>query len=76
VVDRTNDRAHLPGGLRVDVSPTDEAVYIGTVVYYRDEFFDIKRVQIVDEYDREVAVFAARFGPGVRLRKSIVRPVR
>lgn len=45
----TTKRAYFPGGLKVDVRPDDRAVYIGTIVYHRDEFFNVTKVTIEDD---------------------------
>jgi hypothetical protein len=75
----TNNRweqAWLPGGLKVNVQPGDKAVYMGTVRYYRNEFMDIKRVEIVDDFDREQTVFAKKFGTRTVLRKKLATAVK
>lgn len=67
------DRIYFPGGLHVAVKPGDRAVYIGTLRYHRDEFFEITRVQVVDEYRQANAEFAGKFGgAGVVLRKALL----
>ena len=42
----------------------------------RDEFFEIKRTQVVDEHREASKQFAAKFGSGVALRKALLTPVR
>ena len=65
-------RIYFPGGLRVAAEPGDRAVYIGTLRYHRDEFFDISRVSVVDEYAEASKEFAKRFGNGQRLKKALL----
>ena len=65
-------RAHFPGGLRVALKPGDRAVYIGTLRYHRDEFFEITRVDVVDEYGAANAEFTKKFGSGMPLRKALM----
>ena len=72
----SQQRIYFPGGLRVEIKPGDRAVYIGTLRYTRDEFFDIKRTQIVDEHREASKEFAATFGAGAVLRKALMTPVR
>ena len=72
----SQQRVYFPGGLRVDVKPGDRAVYVGTLRYTRDEFFEIKRTQIVDEHREAAKEFAAKFGGGATLRKALMAPVR
>jgi hypothetical protein len=69
-------RVYFPGGLRVDIKPGDRAVYVGTLRYTRDEFFEIKRTQVVDEHREASKQFAAKFGSGTALRKALLTPVR
>jgi hypothetical protein len=69
-------RAHFPGGLRVEVEPGDRAVYIGTLRYHRDEFFEITRVTVVDEYGTADAEFRKKFGNGTLLRKTLMMPTK
>jgi hypothetical protein len=65
-------RAYFPGGMRVAVAPGDRAVYIGTLRYQRDEFFEITRVTVVDEYAQASAEFIKRFGSRQPLRKALM----
>jgi len=51
----------------------DKAVYIGTVRYTRDEFFEIKKVAIVDDYERANSEFRKKFGTKIALRKALLR---
>jgi hypothetical protein len=73
---RGMSRARFPGGLRVEVEPGDRAVYIGTLRYHRDEFFEITRVTVVDEYGAADAEFRKKFGSGVPLRKTLMVPAK
>lgn len=68
-------RARFPGGLKVALKPGDRAVYIGTLRYHRDEFFEITKVSIVDEYGAAQAEFRKKFG-GVPLRKALMTPAK
>lgn len=73
---RGSGRAYLPGGLRVPLRPGDKAVYIGTVRYTRDEFFEIKKVAIVDDYERANSEFRKKFGTKIALRKALLTPAK
>lgn len=74
---RTDDGvAPLQGLFRVDVKPGDQAVYIGTIRYHRDEFFGTTRVQVRDDYAIANAEFQRRFGRALSLRKSLAVSVR
>ena len=65
-------RVYFPGGLHVAVKPGDRAVYIGTLRYEGDEFFEIKGVTVLDEYRAASAEFARKFGGGQPLRKALM----
>ena len=70
------DNAYFPGGLKADIRPGDRAVYIGTIRYHRDEFFEVTNAEIVDDYDRVKLEFEAQFGRQHPLRKALLSPVR
>jgi hypothetical protein len=69
---REMNRAYFPGGLKVTVKPGDKAVYIGTVQYHRNEFFEVTKVSIVDDYDRANAEFKKKFGSKISLHKALL----
>ena len=70
--DSTTSRARFPGGLRVALKEGDRAVYIGTLRYHRNEFFDITDVAVVDDYAAANAEYMKKFGNGVSLRKALM----
>lgn len=70
------DKVYLPGGLKVDVRPGDKAVYIGTLRYYRNEYFHVTSNKVVDDYERANTDFRKKFGAGAPLRKSLATPVK
>jgi len=67
-------KASLPAGYKINIKKADKAVYIGTIKYYRDEFFDIQKIELLDEYTECKTAFKKKFGDQVALRKSIVLP--
>jgi hypothetical protein len=69
-------RAYFPGGLRVALKPGDRAVYIGTLRYHRNEFFEITQAEVVDEYGAASVEFTKKFGGGVPLRKTLMAPAK
>jgi hypothetical protein len=71
-VGQLHDEALLPGGFRVELRPDDVAVYIGTIHYTRDEFWQIKDVEVEDDYDRVHAECLKRWGRDAPLRKALV----
>lgn len=69
-------RIEIPGGLRYDIRPGDKAIYVGTLRLHRDEFNEVIKADIVDEYEAAAVQFKKRFGPGTTLRKAVPRPQR
>jgi hypothetical protein len=70
------NRAYFPGGMNAAIKPTDKAVYIGTLQYHRNEFFEVSKVVIVDDYDRVNAEFKKKFGVRLSLRKALLTQVK
>jgi hypothetical protein len=75
-IGKGSNKAYFPGGLRVSLRSGDKAVYVGTVRYYRDEFWNFSKVTIVDDYDRANAEYRKKFGGKIALRKALVTPVK
>lgn len=67
---------NLPGGIKIDLHSKDKAVYIGTIRYTRNEYFDITHAEISDDYDRANAAFRKKFGAQYNLRKALAVPMR
>jgi len=65
-------RAFLPSGYKIPIGKNDDAVYIGTIVYYRDEFMRVSKVSIKDEYDSALRDMKKKFGKGFKMRKALV----
>ena len=66
------NRAYFPGGLKVSINPGDKAVYIGTIQYHRNEFFEITKVVIVDDYAQANKEFKKKFGTSLSLHKALL----
>jgi hypothetical protein len=66
------EQVYLPGGFKVDIHPGDQAVYIGTIRYYRNEFFDIEKVTIQDEYEQASLEMKKQLGSSRPLKKRLV----
>jgi molybdopterin synthase catalytic subunit len=58
--------------LKVSIKPGDKAVYVGTVQYHRNEFFEVTKVTIVDDYDHANAEFKKKFGARYPLHKALL----
>jgi len=72
----SQQKAYFPGGFQVAAKPGERAVYIGTLRYHRDEFFEVQRVTVVDEYKQASAEFEAKFGKGQTLRRALLTRVK
>jgi hypothetical protein len=67
--------SHTFGSLfQVELRPDDEAVYIGTIQYFRDESNNLTSVSIRDDYQWADARFKERFGTARTLRKALPAP--
>ena len=66
-------RIEIPGGLRYDIRADDKAIYVGTLRLHRDEFNEVTKMVVVDEYGAAAAEFKKRFGSGTELRRAIPR---
>ena len=72
----SQQKAVFPGGFQVAIKPGDRAVYIGTLRYQRDEFWEIQRITVLDEYAKANAEYQAKFGAGQPLRKALMARVK
>lgn len=70
------DRAYFPGGLKITIHPGDRAIYIGTLRYYRNEFMEVTKTALVDDYARANAEFKKTYGASFSLRKALPTPVK
>ncbi len=67
--------APLHGVFGVDIQATDQAVYIGTLRYHRDDFFSTEKVEVLDNFTQANIAFTEKFGEGITLRKSLAVPL-
>ncbi len=68
----TMQRLSLPAGFKVDIRKGDQAVYLGTIRYHRDEFSEITKIEVVDEYGKELKAFRKKFGSHAKLKKRLL----
>jgi hypothetical protein len=59
---------------QIELRPDDEAVYIGTIQYYRDDSNNLTSVTIRDDYQWADSQFKERFGTNKNLRKALLTP--
>jgi len=71
----TQHRVFFPARLQVDFQPGDRAVYIGTFRYHRNEYFDITKSELIDDFAKEEAAYRKKFGSKVPLVKRLPRPL-
>lgn len=69
---KTTSQVNLPGGFKASIKSGDQAVYIGTVQYHRDEFFSFSRIVVLDDYERANAEFKKKYGTKLTLRKALL----
>lgn len=63
----------IPAPVEFDIRPGDKAIYVGTWRLHRDEFNEVTRAQLLDQYSVAAAEFRKRFGADVPLRKALPR---
>ena len=65
----------LPMSFKVNIKPTDKAVYIGKIKYTRDDFNTITGVKLIDNYKKANKQFKKKFGSKYKLRKSLIKEI-
>jgi hypothetical protein len=60
---------------QIELRPNDEAVYIGTIQYFRDGSNKLTGMAIRDDYQSADSQYKARFGTSSTLRRALVMPV-
>ena len=66
----------FPGPIEFDIRPADKAIYVGTLRLHRDEFHEVKKAEVLDQFSAAYADFTTKFGAGLPLRKALLKPVR
>lgn len=66
------DQLRFPGGLSTRPTATTDVLYIGTVQYYRGDFYEITDVKIRDEYARTVGSIKSRYGADTTITKNLL----
>lgn len=67
------NRVWLPGGFSFTPPANAKAVYIGTIKFTRDDFWNITKVKVVDEYKAANREFSKKFGNSIALKKVLLR---
>jgi hypothetical protein len=63
----------FPTPIEFDVRPGDKAIYVGTLRLYRDEFHEVTKAEVRDDYAAAMADFGKRFAGEPRPRKALIR---
>ncbi len=63
----------IPAPVELDIRPLDKAIYIGTLRLHRDEFHEVTRAEVRDEFAAANAEFKRKFGTQASLRKALIR---
>jgi hypothetical protein len=66
----------FPAPLEVDIRPGDSAVYVGTLRLHRDEFHEVTRAEIRDDYASAIVDYRRKFGAAAAPRKALFAPVK
>lgn len=70
-----HDPLLLPVGIKLDIQPDDNAIYIGKITYYRDDFNSVEKIKLTDEYEKVNAIFRKKYGEKYQLRKVKMEPI-
>src|SRR5262245_15735718 len=65
----------IPAPIEFDIKPSDSAIYIGTLRLHRDEFNEVVKAEILDDYAGASTEFRKKFGITASLRKALLKPV-
>lgn len=68
-------KIRLPMWFKIDIKATDKAVYIGKIIYKRDDFNSITNVELKDDYRNAEKIFRKRFGKKYKLKKSFIKKI-
>ena len=66
----------FPVPIQLDVRPGDKAIYVGTLRLHRDEFHEVTKAELRDDYAEAVAEFGKRFAGQTPPRKALLRSIR
>src|SRR5215470_8721782 len=64
----------IPAPIEFDIKPSDTAIYIGTLRLHRDEFNEVVKAEILDDYAGASIEFRKKFGTTASPRKALLKP--
>lgn len=70
------DYIYFSGGWHYAAGAEDKALYLGTIRYRRNAFYEIIGREIIDEYSQANTEFKKKFGASMKLRKALLKPVK
>lgn len=73
---QSSDRVWFPGGYYYDAPKEASAIYIGTLRYTRDDFYNTKKLELIDEYNSASKQFKAKFGATAQLTKALLKKAK
>ena len=66
----------FPGPIQFDIRPGDKIVYVGTLRLHRDEFHEVTKAEVRDEYGEAAAALRTKFGDAAVPRKALIKPTK
>ena len=63
----------FPTPIELDVRPGDKAIYVGTLRLYRDEFHEVTKAELRDDYAAAMTEFRKRFAGEPLPRKALLK---
>jgi hypothetical protein len=63
----------FPAPLELDIRRGDQAIYVGTLRLHRDEFHEVTKAEVRDEYAKALAEYRAKFPAAPVPRKALLR---
>lgn len=64
------EKVWFPANYYFSAPKQADAIYIGTLRYYRGDFYEIEKVRLINEYAEANAEFRKRFGRNAKLVKA------
>jgi hypothetical protein len=66
----------FPAPIEFDIRPGDKAIYVGTLRMHRDEFHEVTKAEVRDDYTAALADYRKKFGAAPAPRKALLKPVK
>jgi hypothetical protein len=67
----------FPAPIELDIRPGDKVVYVGTLRLHRDEFHEVTKAEIRDDYAAALADYRKKFGASAAApRKALFKPAK